>query len=68
MAADDSSTYEGILQDQGLRARALYDYQAGLFIHKFALGIKYELKGTFYNFVCNSIIFLYFSINFFLNF
>ncbi|XP_055316713.1 drebrin-like protein [Sitodiplosis mosellana] len=25
---DDLSTYDGMLQDQGLRARALYDYQA----------------------------------------
>lgn len=29
LVADDPSTFEGILQNQGLQARALYDYQAG---------------------------------------
>lgn len=27
---EDATTLDGILQDQGLRARALYDYQAGI--------------------------------------
>lgn len=41
---EDSATLDGILQDQGLRARALYDYQAGKIVTVVSLSFKCDIK------------------------
>lgn len=41
---EDSATLDGILQDQGLRARALYDYQAGKIVTVLFLSFKSAIK------------------------